>query len=104
VPWLYVKEQDGNNNIYALIHTNGNVELAMWYQGQKTMWFNSSSLNPFSTHALTVSIIGTNAKVWVNGTLYLDVYNSNFVNLAGWVGLYTPSSKGAFDNVVVIED
>lgn len=103
VPWLYVKEQDGNNNVYALIHTTGTVELSMFYQGQQTMWFASSSLDPYYTHALTVSIIGTNAKVWVDGTLYLDVYNSNFANLAGYVGLYTPSSTGAFDNVVVLD-
>lgn len=103
VPWLYVKEQDGNNIVYALIHTTGTVELSMFYQGQKTMWFASSSLNPNYTHELTVSIVGTNAKVWVDGTLYHDVYNANFANLAGYVGLYTPSSTGAFDNVVIID-
>lgn len=101
VPWLYVKEQDGNNNVYALIHTNGTIELAMFYQGQKTMWTASSSLNPYSTHVLAVSIIGTNAKVWVDGTLYIDTTNSNLANLAGYIGFYTPLSTGSFDNVVV---
>jgi hypothetical protein len=104
VPWLFAKEQDGNNNVYALIHTNGNVELSMWYQGQKTiLYIASSSLNPYTTHVLTVSIIGTNAKVWVDGTKYIDVTNNNLANIAGYVGLYTPSSKGAFDNVVIID-
>jgi hypothetical protein len=103
VPWLYVKEQDGNNNVYVLIHTTGTVELSMFYQGQKTMWTNSSSLDPYDTHVLAVSIIGTNAKVWVDGTLYLNVDNANLANLAGYVGLYTPSSTGAFDNVVIID-
>ena len=106
VPWLYVKEQDGNNNIYALIHTNGNVELSMWYQGNKTSWFNQSSpaLDPFQNHVIAVSIIGTNAKMWVDGTLYHDVTNANFANLSGYVGLYTPSSTGALDNIVVFDE
>jgi hypothetical protein len=104
VPWLFVKEQDGYNNVYALIHTNGTVELAMFYQGQKTMWTASSSLNPYNPHVLAVSIIGTNAKVWVDGTLYIDVTHTNLANLAGYVGLYTPSSTGSFDNIVVFDE
>jgi hypothetical protein len=105
VPWLFAKEQDGNNNVYALIHTNGNVELSMYYQGNKTiLGIASSSLNPYSTHVLTVSIIGTNAKVWVDGTLYHNITNNNLANLAGYVGLYTPSSTGLFDNIIVFDE
>jgi len=103
VPWLFAKEQDGDNVVYALIHTNGNVELARIYQGDKDNWFNSTSLDPCELHVLTVSIIGTNAKVWVDGTLYLNVDDEYFDNLAGYVGLYTPSSRGRFDNVVIMD-
>jgi hypothetical protein len=103
VPWLYVKEQDGYNNVYALIHTNGYVELAMFYQGNKSMWVAASSLNPFNLHSLAVSIIGINAKVWVDGALYIDVNDNNFANLSGYVGLYTSNSLGQFDNVAIFQ-
>jgi hypothetical protein len=104
VPWVFVKEQDGNNNVYALIKTDGIVELSMYYNSQKTTWTEQSSLDPTDPHELAVSIIGLNAKVWVDGTLYIDENNANLANLAGYVGLYTPSSTGSFDNIVVFDE
>jgi hypothetical protein len=102
VPILYVKEQDGNNNIYALIHTTGLVELAIVYQGQKTMYNGGSYVSsPYNSHSVAVSIIGTNAKVWIDGTLQIDATNNNFANIAGYVGLYTWNSTGKFDSIAV---
>ncbi|MBN1245849.1 hypothetical protein JXA31_09680 [Candidatus Bathyarchaeota archaeon] len=104
VPWLFVKEQDGYNNVYVLIHTNGTLELSRVYLGSTETWTNSSlSLNPYDMHVLAVSIIGTNAKVWVDETLCLNVDDAYFDNIAGYVGLYTPGSRGEFDNVVIID-
>jgi hypothetical protein len=104
VPSLYVKTQDANNIIYALIRTTGVVALTMLYGGGSTTWPNvTDTVDPDAAHVLTVSVIGTNAKVWVDSTLYLNIDNAYFDNIAGYVGLYTPSSTGEFDNVVIID-
>ncbi|MCW4045090.1 MAG: hypothetical protein NWE94_06195 [Candidatus Bathyarchaeota archaeon] len=52
---------------------------------------------------MAASIIETNAKVWVDGTLYHDVTDNTLASIAGYTGLYTPSSWGEFDNVVVMD-
>jgi len=101
VAWLMVKEQDGNNMVYALIKTDGIVELSMIYNGQKYTWQVQSSLSPYTLHQMAVSTIGTNAKLWVDGQLYVDANNNYFANLAGWTGLYTFGSRAAYDYIAV---
>lgn len=101
VAWLKVKEQDGNNRVYALIRTDGKVELTMIYNGQMTIWQVQSGLNPHNLHRISVSVIGSNAKLWVDGTLYIDVSNNNLANLAGYAGLWTVGSTAAYDNIAV---
>ncbi len=106
VPWLYVKTQDANNRIYALIKIGGIVELSIIKNGeQNSTQFQSfdPTLDPWAVNVLSVSIIGTNAKVWVNGKLYIDITNDDLATISGYVGLYTPLSKGEFDNVVIMD-
>jgi hypothetical protein len=107
VPWVFVKEQDGNNNVYAIVHKNRTVELSMWNQGVRTQRFGSCPARPPEKEmdTLDVSIIGTRAMVWVNG--YLSINEPDFTGidqLTGYVGLFTPNSHGTFDNVVVFDE
>jgi len=103
VPWVMVNEEDGNNMIYALIKTNGDVVLSLVKNGQKTTWNNQSSLDPFDEHAVDVSIVGENAKVWVDGTMYIDEDHADFDNISGYAGLYTHDSTGHFNSVAVLD-
>ncbi len=107
VAWLMIKEQDGDNKIYALIRTDGKVELTMYYQGQRTFFHQVQSsnptLNPFDPHAIAVSIIGNNAKVWVDGHLYIDENHEHFDDIAGWVGFYSYSSTAAINNIAIFD-
>ncbi len=104
VAWLMVKEQDGNNRVYALIKTDGIVELSLIYNGQHYSWQVQSSLSPYDLHRIAVSTIGTNAKLWVDGQLYVDANNSYFANLAGWTGLYTLGSTAAYDYIAIFSE
>jgi hypothetical protein len=102
VPFLMVNEVNGSNMIYADIRTDGKVELVLFYGGTPTNWQATSSLNAYNSNRIAVSISGTNAKVYVNNTLYLDVTNNNFANISnGYVGLWTYQSTGTMDNVLV---
>jgi hypothetical protein len=105
VAWLYVKEQDGNNNVYALLKADGFVELSMYYQGVKTTLGQvQTNLSPSAQHSIAVSIIGTNAKVWVDGTLYINQNNSSLANIAGWTGLYGYNSTASFSNIAIFDE
>lgn len=84
------------------MRTDGKVELVIFYGGYPTNWQVQTGLNAYNSNRITVTIVGTNAKVWVNGQLYIDVTNSNFANLNnGYVGLWTYNSTGTLDNIVV---
>jgi hypothetical protein len=108
-PWnvgrLMVKEENGNNNVYALIKTDGVVELAWFKNGQQTSWQVQSSptISPFDIHVLAVSIVGTNAKVWVDGKLYIDGDHADLATISGYTGLYTPDSTALFDNIIIFD-
>lgn len=109
-PWnvgrLMVKEEDGNNNVYALIKTDGIVELAWFKNGQQTSWQvpSSPTISPFDIHVLAVSVVGTNAKVWVDGKLYIDGDHADLATISGYTGLYTPDSTALFDNIIIFDE
>ena len=105
VAWVVPKyEQYLYKMVYGLIHTNGNIELGVYRNGQKSYWINQSSLDPSDTHIIDISIVGTRALMWVDGTLYLDITNSYLDDYSGKVALCTPSSKGEFDDIVVFDE
>ena len=108
VAWLMVNEQDGNNMVYALIRTDGKVELSVYKDGVRTtldqVQSSNPTLSPFGTHSLAVSIVGSNAKVWVDGKLYNDVTDNHLPSIAGYAGLYTPSSTAAFNSVAAFDE
>jgi hypothetical protein len=102
VPFLMVNEINASNMIYADIRLDGKVELVLFYGGYPTNWQENSSLDPYGNNRIAVTIAGTNAKVYVNNQLYIDVNNANFANLNnGYIGLWTYGSTGTIDNVAV---
>ncbi len=103
VAWLIAKAVDGNNRIYGLINTDGRVELSLWYNGQHTVYSASSSLSPYDQHSMAISIIGNNAKLWVDGQLYIDQDNDHFDDIhEGYIGFYSNGSTAAYDNIAVL--
>lgn len=103
VAWLIAKAIDGNNRIYGLINTDGRVELSLWYNGQHTVYSASSSLSPYDQHSMAISIIGPNAKLWVDGQLYINQDNDHFDDIhEGYVGFYSNGSTAAYDNIAVL--
>jgi len=102
VPFLMVNEVNGSNMVYADLRTDGKIELVLFYGGYPTNWQVQTGLSSYNSNRIAVTIVGTNAKVWVNGQLYIDVTNGNFANLYnGHVGLWTYNSTGSLDNIAV---
>jgi hypothetical protein len=105
VGWVMANYLDNSNKIYALLHnTNGNIELSIVKNGQKVMFWGSSQLSPYITHVIDVSIIGTTARVWIDGQLYIEATHDWFNDFNGYTAVYTDTSSTAeFDNTVVID-
>ena len=99
---LMVKEQDGDNLLYALIATDGTVQLGIVYCGVETVYQASSNLSAFEKHSLAVSSVGDNVKVWVDGQQYIDQTNPYVAYLAGYTGLYCVDSRASFGYVAVL--
>jgi hypothetical protein len=104
VLWLTVKAIDGNNYVYALIRTDGIVELSMYLNGQKTMYQVGSNLSPFDPHVISVSTIGDNGKVWVDGTLYINNAFPGLSSLSGKVALNCFQSTVACTKIAVFDE
>ena len=111
VSWLMVKEYNGENRIYALLKNDGVVELSCIYENNKHIYQAQTPYIPILEKEIAVSLIGDNAKVWMNGTLYIDQTDSYITAMdtlcAGnpaYVGLYTPCSTGKFDNIVILAE
>jgi hypothetical protein len=103
VAFLMVNEVNSSNMIYADITRAGTVELIIFYNGIPTAYtYPGTGLDPCANNRIAVTITGTNAKVYVNNTLYIDVTDPNFANISnGYVGFYTYNSTGSLDNLVV---
>lgn len=105
VAWLIAKAVDGNNMIFGRILKNGMVQLGLHYGGTPTYWQPQTNpqIDPLQQHSMAISIIGENAKLWVDGTLYVDANNSHFDDIQeGYIGLYTCGSTGSFDSIAVL--
>jgi hypothetical protein len=99
---LMVKEQDGNNLMYALIATDGTVEMGIVYDGVETVYQAPSNLSAYEKHSLAVSSVGGNVKVWVDGQQYIDQTNPYVAYLAGYTGLYCVDSRASFGYIAVL--
>ena len=104
VPWVIAKcDSMWNNTVYGLIHTNGNVELSIFRNGEKLTWINSSSLDPHVTHAVDINVVGNRAFLQVDGVLYLNVTHDWLDDFGGAAALYTHASTGEFDDVTIFD-
>lgn len=104
--WVIAKyDSMWNNMIYALIHTNGVVELSAFRNGQKLSWAtNPTGLNPATEHYMDVDIIGTKAYVYVDGNLMLSPEHDWFDDFGGYTALYSHGdSMASFDDVTIIK-
>lgn len=102
--WVIAKhDSTWNNMVYALIHTNGNVELSIFRNGQKLQWNAYAGVSPFATNTIDVDIVGTKAYVWVNGQLYIEANSDWFDDFSGTTALYTnDGSTAEFDDITVV--
>jgi hypothetical protein len=104
VAWLMAKYVDANNQVYGLIHKNGNVELCIWKNGQQTVYTATDSLDTTQPHRFDINIVGTTARIWIDGFLKRTVTNEYLDDFGGYVALYTPYSVTAdFDDISVVQ-
>lgn len=106
VPWVIAKyDSMWNNMIYALIHTDGHVELAVYRNGAKVQWDEYGvAFDPYETNTLDIDIVGTTAYVWVNSELCIKESHTWFDDFSGYTALYTHyDSTGEFDDITVIK-
>jgi len=98
---LIIKWDDFQNQITTRLFTDGTIELIMWKNGNMAFQTQvNSDLNPYEPHIFTASVIGTNIKVYIDETLYIDANSNYFDDIAGHVGYQTgPSSY--FDDMTV---
>ncbi len=103
VAWVMPKYID-NNKVYALIKTNGNVELSVIRNGQQSIWSNNScSLNTYDYHTFDIDIVGTKAYLWIDGILRLTATSSYLDDFGGYSAVCTSYSTAEFDNITVIK-
>ncbi|MFA5571582.1 MAG: hypothetical protein GX799_11610 [Crenarchaeota archaeon] len=103
--WVIAKhDSQWNNMAYALIHTNGYLEFAIYRNWDKVQWSVNAGLNPFNTNTIDIDIIGTKAYVWVNGHLHMQISHAWLDDFAGSTAMYTHySSTAEFDDITVIK-
>jgi hypothetical protein len=103
VAWLRAKYAGASNHIYGLIRKNGNVELAIFRNGQKHMWSNSTPFSTYNTNTMDINIVGNKAWVWVNGNLFLTITDDWFDDFSGYTAFYSDTAATAeFDDITII--
>ena len=102
VAWVRAKYVDFDNQVYGGLKTDGNIELAVRYNGGQKGWLYYAGLNPCTTHTIEISVVGDRAMMWVDGTLYHDHTYDWFDNFGGTVALDAHMSTAEFDNVRIV--
>lgn len=106
VSWLMVRENNVNNRVYALLKNDNIVELTAKQYGYAftfTAYTDKSPLDEES-HRIAVTIIGNDAKLWLDEELLIENSHPAFGSVTGYPALYTPASTGEFDNVVILAE
>jgi hypothetical protein len=104
---LYVSMINGYNNIYVTIRRDNKVELTIWSGGTCYSHPVPYTINPLAQHTVAVSIIGINAKVWVDGTLVINLDDAHLADATvanGCVGMCNFYSTGVYTNLVVLDE
>lgn len=105
VAWVIAKYLSSSYQVYSLLHKNGDVELALIYNGQTLMWTASTPFSPYNWNTIDIDIVGTKAYVSVNGNSYLKITHSWFDNFSGYTALRTfTSSTAEFDDITVVNE
>ncbi len=94
VAFLMVNEVNSANMIYADITRDGTVELIIFYNGLPTHYRHyGTGLNPCENHRIAVTITGTNAKVYVDNTLYIDQDDAHFASISNVMWDFTHTTQ-----------
>jgi len=101
VAWLIGKYVDPSNQVYALLHKNGNVELSIVKNGVQLVYTASTPLSTYNTNTIDLDIVGNKAYVWVRGDLYLTVTHDWLDDFGGYAALYARASTAEFDDITV---
>jgi hypothetical protein len=84
---LMIKWVNMQNQINVRIFTDGTIDLIMWKNGNQAFGTTvSSTLSPYVSHMFTANVTGTNIKVWIDGSLRINVNSAYFDDIAGTVG------------------
>jgi hypothetical protein len=105
VAWVIAKYLSSSYQIYSLLHKNGDVELAVVYNGQKLTWSTSTNFSPYDWNTIDIDIVGNKAYVSVNDISYLEITHNWFDNFSGYTALSTfTSSTAEFDDITVVNE
>jgi len=98
---LAIKWVGLNNQINTRLCTDQVLDLAMWKDGQKVHQTQVyTALSPYAWHTFSINVKGTNIKVWIDGTKYIDVDDTDFDDIAGSVG-YQCGTMSKYDEIQV---
>jgi len=105
-PWetavLMIKWVDIGNQITTRIFSDGTLELCMWKNGQHVYNLQiATNLSPYVWHTFDVVVSGTNIKIRIDGTLYINENSEYFDDIAGTVGYQAGSVEAMFDDLKV---
>ncbi len=109
--WMHIKYKDESNDVYGLIYqggsgyTSGDAGITVEYGGAGT-FYDTKDLDPpppligGEWNDFKLAVNGVNAKLWVNGQLYINADNSNIANLvSSYTGVAAHDCTAWFDNV-----
>jgi len=110
--WMHVKYKNESNDVYAAIYhdgsgySTGDVGVSVEYNGGFVVYDTKSqatpAINPASWNDIKIVVNGINARLWVNGQLYIDANNSQIANLvATHIGLAAHDCTAHYDNIRV---
>lgn len=101
---LIIKWASISNQITTRVFKNGDIELIMWENDRIAhQTIVHSSLSPYSWHTIRAVVSGTNIKVFIDETKYIDVNDAHFDDIDGSVGYQVSGSQSTayFDNMKV---
>ena len=110
--WMHVKYKDQSNDVYAMAYregsgySTGDVGVSVEYQGgfaaYDTTEQTTPSINPAAWNDYRIQVNGVNARLWVNGQLYIDADSSLIANIvASYIGLAAHDATAEFDSIRV---
>jgi hypothetical protein len=104
-PWnvavMMIKWVNLQNQITTRLFSNGTIELIMWKNGNKVFQTGvNSDLSIYEPHIFQAEVTGTNIKVYIDQTLYINANSNHFDDIAGHVG-YQTGPNSYFDDMTV---